>query len=188
MIAKPKNQNGFTLLEMLISIGIFSILVIASVGITLGVSNAHIKASNVQSVLDNTRFSLELMSKEIRTGANFTNTGITCGALTNQIIKFDSTSGRRIYFLDSIQKKIKRATSNITSIVQCTDDTIVRQFTADEVSVDNLNFIINGNIPGPSDGQPMVSINIQISSRGAKFGSETKINLQTTVVQRLRDL
>lgn len=181
-----ENSRGFTLLEMIISIGIFSVVVIASIGIMLQVSNAQIKAAGIQAIQDNIRFSLELMTKELRTGNSYQLTTI-CSTSGSEIT-FDATSGRRTYFLDSNKKRIMRATQ-VIGVGDCDGSTSKAiPFTSDEVSVENFLVQLEGQNAGPLDGQPRVSIMLKVSANDPKFGKETSMNLQTTIVQRLRDL
>lgn len=180
-----KNQAGFTLLEMVVSIGIFSVVVITAIGIMINVSNGMTKAANIQAVQDNIRFSLELMTKEMRTGGNFSLTSV-CGPAGSEI-SFDATSGRRIYFLDVANKQIMRAKTDITAS-DCNGNTgKVTPFTANEVFVDRLHFVLHGTVVGPTDGQPAITIVLTTRSKSKKIQLETSMSIQTTVIQRLRD-
>jgi len=181
----PISYPGFTLLEMIISSGIFTALVIIAIGISLGVSNAQIKAADIQAIQDNVRFSLELMTKEMRTGTNFALTSI-CAAPGSEL-SFDSTSGRRIYFLNSTTKTVHRATQNITA-AECGDPSKAPPFSGEEIAVETLVFRLMGAARGPQDGQPVVTVVLGIRAREIRFGAETTMTLQTTVVPRLRDL
>jgi len=183
---KP-SLTGFTLLEMIISIGIFSVIVIAAIGITLGISNAQIKSTNIQNIQDNIRFSLELITKEMRTGNNYALTAV-CGVPGSEI-SFDTSLGeKRVYFLDSVAKRIMRSKGTIIA-GDCDGSTgKVMPFTAEEVSVDRIAFSLGGSGVGPADGQPWVTITLKVKSKSPKFELESSMDLQTTVIQRLRDL
>lgn len=178
----PRLRTGFTLLEMIVSIGIFSISIIASINIMIGVSNAQIKSADLQAIQDNIRFSLELITKEMRTGRNY-NLSSFC-APTGSEISFDTATGqKRIYYLDPVKKAIMR----IRGVPNPTCSNAI-QFTAEEVFIDRFFLTLRGQTAGPSDGQPMITISLKISSVDPKFGPQTNMNLQTTVVQRIRDL
>lgn len=182
-----KNKSGFTLLEMMLSIGIFSVLVVAAIGITLGISDAQIKAQNIQSILDNIRFSLELITKEMRTGYGYSLT-TKCAASGSEISFITSGGEERVYFLDPSTGLIQRARTPITS-GDCTDPSKVKPFTSEQVVVERLNFSqLQGQAVGPTDGQPRTTITLTVTSRSPKLHLQSSMNLQTTVVQRLRDL
>jgi len=185
------SQRGFTLLEMIVSFGIFTMLVVAAIGITLGVSNAQIKASNTQAIIDNIRFSLELITKEMRTGSQYQLTTICVGnptELGSEISFLTSLGDVRVYFLNSSTKTLMRAKEAIAP-TDCLLANKVRPFTSDEVLVERLNFSeLTGDATGPADGQPRVTVSMKVKSKSAKYHLESTMELQTTVVQRLRDL
>lgn len=178
-----KRQEGFTLLEMIVSIGIFSILIIASIDIMIGVSNAQLKAGNLQAIQDNIRFSLESITKEMRKGRNY-NLSSFCAVINNSEISFDASTGeKRIYYLDSARQAIMKI-KGIPS-PGCAN---AIQFTGEDIIVNTFTISLRGQAVGPSDGQPMITLSLKVSAADPRFGAQTNINLQTTIVQRVRDL
>lgn len=182
------SRAGFTLIEMVVAIGIFSLVVVTATGITLNSYKARQKAANVQEVYDNARFSLELMTKELRTGVSYQLA--TFCSLSGTAIKFKATSGWRMYYLDSARKQIFRATTNITDTSQCDGGAsdAFEPFTDSNVAIEQLAFYLKGAAAGSSDGQPMVTITTKVSSLNSRFGPETNIQIQTTITSRIRDL
>ena len=180
-------QQGFTLLEMIISIGIFSVVVVAAIGITIGVSNAHLKAANTQATQDNIRFSVELITKEMRTGSAYDALGI-CGAKAGEAIRFLATSGGRAYYLDGTTVRRIALDLGTNRLPEPGDCRNAKLLFADEVAVEHLRFTVGGQASGPADGQPWVMISLSVRSRNEKRALESRMDLQTTVVQRLRDL
>ncbi len=175
-------QQGFTLLEMIISIGIFSVLVVASLGVTLGVSNAQIKAANIQSTQDNIRFSLELITKEMRTGSEYVLSAFC--SIPGQEINFITSSGEgRLYYLsDGVIKRVKGSVPFSSS-----DCARGIPLMADEVAVERFRLVTGGTGAGSEDGQSRVTISISVRSKSLKDPLESRMNLETTVVQRLRE-
>ncbi len=183
---RKKTQQGFTLLEMIVSIGIFSVVIITTIGIIISVSNAQLKVASIQSTQDNIRFSIELLTKELNTGANYSTASPVCGGIGSEI-RFDATSGRRVYFWDSTNLRIMRAKQDITS-ADCSGATgKVVQFTASDVFIDRLNFVVRGNTLGSSDGQPIVTITLRTRSKTTKVSLQSIMDIQMTIVQRIRD-
>lgn len=177
-------QKGFTLLEMIISIGLFSVIVTTAISIMLQVSNAQIKASNLQTILDNIRFSLELITKEMRTGNSYA-VNNTCGTG----IKFKTSLNEdRAYYLDIPTKTVMRATAAITGADCDGVSDVVQPFTSEDVEIDRLDFQIRGQNLGPDDGQPWIVVNLAGKSKNAKYLLDSSVNLQTTITQRIRDL
>jgi prepilin-type N-terminal cleavage/methylation domain-containing protein len=63
-----KKQKGFTLVELMVSLMLFTIVVLAAVGSLYTVNNASRKVQAMRSVLDNLTFGIESISRTIRTG------------------------------------------------------------------------------------------------------------------------
>lgn len=187
MKIQNKFNEGFTLFEMVVSIGLFSVLIITAAGVTLSVSNAQIKSQNIQANIDNIRFSLELITKEMRTGTAWALTS-TCAPVGSEITFTTSLNETRVYFLNSATEVIMRSKVPISG-ADCANPLIVKPFTADEVKVNRLNFsFTQGQLPGPNDGQPRATITMKVTSRNPKEQLQSSMDLQTTIVQRLRDL
>ncbi len=64
------NTRGFTLVEMIVSLAIFSVVAVIAIGALLKVIDANKKAQSIQSSVTNLNFALESMSRDIRTGTD----------------------------------------------------------------------------------------------------------------------
>lgn len=173
-----KNGAGFTLLEMVIAIGIFSLIATAAIGIMLAAIQAQQKAAHDQTVQDSARFGLELITKELRTGSAY-NLSAFCGSV-NQEISFLTFSGAaRVYYKsgDSLMR--------LAGTVNCA---LATPLIGNDVIVDLVRFRIGGQNPGAVDGQPWVSLSLSVRSADPDQSLESHMNIQTTVVARLRDL
>jgi prepilin-type N-terminal cleavage/methylation domain-containing protein len=62
-------QSGFTLVEMIVSLALFSVVVTISVGALLVLIASNEKLQNEQSVMTNLSFALDSMTREMRTGS-----------------------------------------------------------------------------------------------------------------------
>lgn len=71
MKRSPASQLGFTLIEMIVSLGLFSIVITVSVGALLVLIATNEQLQAEQSVMTNLSFALDSMSREIRTGTNY---------------------------------------------------------------------------------------------------------------------
>lgn len=171
--------SGFTLLEMLISTGIFSVVIVIAVGAMLSINQAQVKASNIQNVQDNIRFTLEYMAKEIRTGSDFSVGG--CGTAGCSQLRFTRQEGASVLycFEDAV---IKRQTPVVGDCSQGS------AMTSSAVAVGKLFFYVVGQALGPADGQPRVTIVIEAQSVSPAVRLETHFEVQTTVTARQRDL
>lgn len=75
---KSSLQSGFTLVELLVSLSLFTIIVVAAVGSLYTVNQASVKVNAMRTTLDNLNFAVESISRTLRTGSN-----IVCGGTTN---------------------------------------------------------------------------------------------------------
>lgn len=66
-----KVQAGFTLIEMIVSLAVFSVVVTISVGALLVLIASNEQLQNEQSVMTNLSFALDSMTREIRTGVYY---------------------------------------------------------------------------------------------------------------------
>ena len=165
-----QNNLGFTLLELVVGMGIFGIVLLSVTGIFQQVINAQRRAVGAQLVQENVRYVMEVMAKEIRTAKrNFT----TCADVTSGQI-FTTVGGTlylrnqhdecAAYFLENNRIKIAR-------------DGVEQYVTSDDISVDYLNFSLK------SDAQPAVTVMLGVSTLDtAATGSE--IAVQTTISSR----
>lgn len=65
-----KNTAGFTLLEIIVSISLFTIIIILVSNIFLVTQNAYNKNSNIAELTQNARVSLDRISRELRQSSN----------------------------------------------------------------------------------------------------------------------
>jgi prepilin-type N-terminal cleavage/methylation domain-containing protein len=65
------NKSGFTLIEVIVSLALFSVVITIAVGALLILISSNRQLQNEQSVLSNLSFALDSMTREIRTGSNY---------------------------------------------------------------------------------------------------------------------
>lgn len=185
------SRKGFTLVELLVSVALFSVIMMVAIGTLLSMVDANRKAQNLNSITSNLNFTLDSMTRTIRTGFDYycsnadafgAGTGGGGGAVQDCL-----TGGTRLALKDHLG-------NDIVYSYDFTDHSILRSinggaavsFTAPEIYVTSTLFIVTGSTPG--DGvQPTVTLMIQ-SSAGDKTSTDTKFNVQTTVTQRILDL
>ena len=176
-----QSLTGFTLLEMVISIALFSAALLASVAVVLAAVTAQNKVAEFRRTQDDVRFGVEYLAKEIRTGTGFTTAGTCIGGWCPEL-RF--TNDRNIpvrYCLnnDALSRKagVGLACNSLSTFL-----------TSSDIRVTLLQFRLVGGAVGPSDGQPMVTIVLRGESLASqKARVRTDINIQTTITQRLRD-
>ena len=166
---------------MIVAVGIFAVVIIISVGAMLAISRAQLKVSNIQIIQDNLRFSLELMTKEMRTGISFLPSGGAPPAY--DAVEFTHNrpgGGTETLSYCFLSGAIIRHVGNAN---QCADQGTA--VTDPSLMVDQLTFYVIGQVSGADDGQPRVTISIRAHSADARLAASYTI--QTTVTPRTRD-
>ena len=194
----PKLVSGFTLVEMMVSVSIFAIVMTIALGSLLAMSESDRKAQTLKSVINNLNFSLDSMSRSIRTGQSF-----HCDTAQTPLSSprdCSSTAASSFAYLPanaSVVTIYKLETANAalcgqtTGPVGCIARSVDGGFTylaitSPEVYVSALNFYVIGAAESPSTIQPKVVI--LISGIVTVPATQTStFNLQTSVTQRLYD-
>lgn len=180
-------QRGFTLIEVLVSIALFSVVMIVAIGAFLSVIDANRKAQALQISIDNTYFAFEHITRLIRTGTTY-----DCEPF-GVLDPHDCSGGSEFQFLDDTGRTIRLQLNNgvIEQQIRDTSGTWGSWFslTASDLGVQDFIFhVTNANTKSNGDSvQPTVTLLIAgVVNQGKK--TETEIHLQTTVVQRVLDL
>ncbi len=72
LFANPSiRARGFTLVEMIVSLAIFSVVATVALGALIKIVDANRKAQTLQSAITNLNFALESMSREMRVGTKY---------------------------------------------------------------------------------------------------------------------
>jgi prepilin-type N-terminal cleavage/methylation domain-containing protein len=66
-----RKQEGFTLIEMIIALAIFTIVAVIAVGALLKIVDLNRKAFSLKTSINNINFALESMSREMRVGRDY---------------------------------------------------------------------------------------------------------------------
>lgn len=186
--SRPSRSGGFTLVELLVSVGIFSVVMLIAVGALLTMAEANRKAQALKSVMDNLNFAVESMSRGIRVGTTY-HCGVG-GLLTvpqnctggSDYFAFESAHGDALQGSDQVVYRFNNA-----AIERSIDGGgIFTPVTASEVVIEDLDFYVTGAASGDSL-QPKVVITIR-GYAGVTVRSRSEFSIQTTVTQRLLDI
>ncbi len=66
-----QKEKGFTLIEMIVSLGVFSIVITIAVGALLVIISTNKQLQAEQNVMSNLAFAMDSMTREIRTGYSY---------------------------------------------------------------------------------------------------------------------
>ena len=187
---KSLNINrGFTLVEMMVSVAIFSIVMVIALGSLLAMSESDRKAQTLKSVINNLNFSLDSMSRSIRTGAVY-HCDITqgsagaardCANTPATSFAYQNAAGATVYYCLGSGTACG---SGGASILRSVDGVNYTAITSSEVSISALKFYVTG--AESAVVQPKVTI--LLSGTVTVSGTQNSMfNLQTSVTQRLYD-
>lgn len=169
-------------MEMVVALGIFSTVMLLSIGALVSVQNAQIRSGDVQAVHDNIRFAMEFMTKDIRQGSAYEGDQPDCSSGCGEM-RFTKPNGTQFGYCVDAGKLVR---FNITAGESCSAASAAI-LTANEVMVDGILFYILGQNPDPSDGQARVTIAVRVRSQSPSQEAPTIMDLQTTIIQRLRE-
>jgi prepilin-type N-terminal cleavage/methylation domain-containing protein len=203
------NSKGFTIIEMLVSLALFTIVATVATGALLTLIGNNSRVVEEQSVMTTLSFALDSMAREIRTGYSYycgTKAAVT-GSLSDTAEKdclsggeglsFLETGGsitnstnnsdpkRLAYYLEGNQ--IKRKVESVSSAADMTS--------TNDVLIEDLFFYVSDPTPltenntideNDNIGQPTVTIIIK--AKAANSESDKEYTVQTTVTQRSLDI
>src|SRR3989344_808136 len=188
----PDSSRGFTLVEMIVAVGLFAVVMLISVGALLSLISANRKTQALHLVMNNLNIALDSMVRSIRMGSKY-HCGLggeyqeanSCpgGDVALAFEAFggtDDPQNQWVYFYNEETKRIyKSEDSGITAFA----------ITAPTVSIDSLTFYVIGTEHGNGDTvQPKVVITIKGTAGAERIKTKTTFHIQATAVQRILDL
>jgi len=167
-----KSKNGFTLMEVLIYVGVLMILLTAIFSLLLWLVRSDIKAKVMREVLDNAKRSMNTMVYEIKEAKNIYNPTTSSSQLslvTTKYLPGGETSTYIDFYLCGTQLCLKKESQDPTTL------------TSEAVEVKNLVFtkII-------SNEAPSIQINLTIEYKNPSGRPEYSASISLTSTASLR--
>ena len=197
-----KNNQGLSLVELLVAVSIFSILAVIIAGIYVAFSNSQARAQAGQRLLNDSQFALEAMAREIRDNAIFY-ISWPCvdidveepGVSITDCLYLQKENGDIIGFAGDVNRNL------LFYLTRTFDEDIgyYRWYTTglvfigpmDNIDIERLDFRISPDLdsdPFETDGpnqQPKVTIRLQTTLLGGQDIERVTYDLQTTVSSRV---
>lgn len=205
---QKNKKGGFTLVEVLVSLAIFSVVVVSALGAMLAISDANRRVQQTRSAMDNLSLAIESISRNLRLGYMYhcavynPATGIiplsapqmetpaNCSSPNygNFISFWDQyreptvpTEYASYYYLEKVGGKGVIMYKNYTTA--STQPGVA--LTSPDIDVKDLRFYVLGANPAEKNNkQPRVIIVISGKTEIGKAQEPVEINIQTTVTQR----
>jgi prepilin-type N-terminal cleavage/methylation domain-containing protein len=174
-----KNSRGFTLVEMTVSLGLFTIIMFIATSAFLSVVDTDRKSRSVRIATDNLNVALEDVSRRIKTGGTY-----YCGSIDTLGVGDCPTGGNTLFFTGQDALRASYTLINGAIWRRIGANPLV-QVTSTEINITGLRFIVSGSAPFPDTAQPMVVVVID-GSIGTGTASTT-LKIQTTITQRAYD-
>lgn len=195
------NTHGFTLVEMLVSLALFTVVATMSVGTLLVLISGNSRVVGEQTALTTLSFALDSMTREIRTGSEYycdTAAQVGSSAVYNSVtavqncvngnvgISFreagesitDGVGAKRIAYYFSNNTLWRKVGANAAEPIVTND-----------VSITNARFVVTGVTPlGTSTEIVQPTVTILLEAQSSTTDSGKSFTLQSTVTQRSLDL
>ncbi len=187
-------KRGFTLVELLVSVALFSIVMTMALGALLSLSVANRKAQTLKAAIDNLTFSIDSITRAIRTGSNYHcgNTGtITapqdCYATGANYISLLLADGTRMYYQLNTTSCTGQTSPNIGCIQRSTDGATWYAITAPDIIIQNIGYLFHvAGAPAADGVQPRAIVTVSGFVQVTPT-QNTSFHMQSTVTQRIYD-
>lgn len=190
-------NRGFTLVELIVSVAIFTLVISAAAGLLVNGLKAQRRALAYQELADQVSFAVEDISRSARMakkellnhtfnclsvrGRNYENTGGSTAKL--RFIKYDYDASADVcheFFLEGGQ--IKEFRKNLTSGVETT-----QPLTSTGLQVTSLIFRLAGETQ-TDNIQPEATFFLNIQTAGQQAAEAASLKIQTSISQRNLDV
>ena len=181
-------QSGFTLVEMIVAVALFSVVMVMGMGALLNVLSANKQNQAIQTAVNNLSLAMEMMSREIRMGYNYhcgDCVGVSCVDTSDcnydDAIAFEAYNGDPNSPSDQVifkfeNSRLKKSIDGGSSFLD---------LTAEDLVLEGSYFAVRGS-DSTDSLQPKVLIVIN-GEASATSKANSPFNLQTTISQRIID-
>ncbi len=172
------SMRGYTLLEMIVSVGIFSIVMLTATGAYLKLIDLDRQARSTNELVTNLSFAVDSMARSARTGTDYrcNKTGTNC------------TGGTSFRYTDADGRQVDYEVSN-GRIIETIGGTVI-PLTDPRITITTLNFHVRGVGTSESCGarvQPQVIFTVQGSMITGQ-GRTVTFSVESAATERLLEL
>jgi prepilin-type N-terminal cleavage/methylation domain-containing protein len=182
---RKKNNTGFSLVELLVAISVFAIVMTISIGAILNIVDTNKKAQSLKSVMNNLNFALENMTRNIKTGSEYSVSSPNCpaGSISEDGEPQDFASNSLTFRTHDYDGLNSRYSLN-GNIIEYQDSGTTYPVTAEEITIELLCFYVTGD---ESNDRLQPQVNIVVKGYAGVDKTRSAFSLYTTVSKRLLD-
>lgn len=182
-----KNNKGYSLLEMIISVAIFSMVFVMITTIYFSLVDSQRSVVSTQNIQESMKFVFEVIGKEIRNAKKSENscigTLIADEASPNKVYN-TASSGSILYFKNKDDECVIYSLNNGRFEIS-RDGGSSMPVTPNDIYLENLTFQIwDDDIGAFHARQPSVTFKVDVESSGNKVIHKQKTTMQTTITSR----
>ena len=176
-----KNKDGTSLIEMMVTLAIFTTIVLSATGIFQMALEGQRNAIAGQNIQESMRYAFEVISKEIRMAQRaeddcpppLQNLDYHVYHLQGQNLQFKNYDGQCVVY------------GRQGTRFQITRDSDSGSITPDDIEISDIDFVIADDWdPGPVTQQSRVTTKIEVEASGGKQMHKSATTLQTTISSR----
>ena len=176
-----KKISGFTLIEILVALAIFSVVISMVVGIFISGSNSQRKILELHTVQREGSYLMETVSRELRTAVDISPTQENNN---DSNIEFTNYVGKLVRYCKaeadgSCSSSGKYFSRNGDLEDSTSSNEIIN---SSDITIEYLRFYVTDDFSTAPRKQPIVTIAMKIKSTGAY---KTELELQSSVAMRL---
>jgi prepilin-type N-terminal cleavage/methylation domain-containing protein len=189
-----KKIGGFTLVEMMVAIAVFSIVMVTAMSALLNVIDANNKARSIKTAINNISFALEGISKDMRMGTDYScfdgNAPVTDCSGGSVGIKYKSPRADtdKFVYYKFVGTQLFECLEKGGAICNYLSGPSWGAITSTEVRLTDVTFyVLNDDSTTPEKEQPRMVMTVRgIAGPDSKPKLQTSFDLQTGVSQRIR--
>ncbi len=175
IINQKNKNNGFTLIELMMSIGIFTLVMVVAIGSFMSSTYSAKKSKALRIAMDNVNFVMDNITRELRVGSFYDN-----NIPTSQISfhPYDTIVPIRFFYLDTVTGTVNKCDHALPPSTSA----VCSQLNAPEVNITKLEFTVYDDANVGANTQP--SVYIEIEGRVDINGVVETFDLHTLASQR----
>ncbi len=175
---KDRLYRGYTLIELIIAIGVFALVMTLSSGAYLMMIGLNRQAQGIATGIDSLSFALEAMTRDIRTGSGYCSSSVPpCLLSVNPgSFSFKNKSGTAVTYSlsgSTLEKTVGATQSPLTD---------------PSVTISSLMFYAVGTQPAPGDYEQSRVTIIMAGTVTAGAGKTQSFNVETGATMRGSDI